>query len=111
VRADGDCYEAAGEYMVEHGLMRGESGLVLVHGEVTGQGPIEGVKYGHAWVEQGGMVIDQSMGRDIRMPRREYYTLGRIGKNLHRYTLEQMRRKVLETEHWGPWDLRTESGY
>jgi hypothetical protein len=107
----GDCYEAAGNYIVAHALFPGkEKGLVLVHGEVTGQGPLEGVKYGHAWVEKGGLVIDTSNGRSLRMPKAAYYALGRIGDNLHRYTPEQMRREILRHEHWGPWDLVTSSG-
>jgi hypothetical protein len=110
--ATGDCFEAAGRYMMEHAIFPGgKPHLVLVHGEVTGQGPIEGLKYGHAWIEDGGTVIDVSMGRNIRMPKREYYSIGRIGKNVHRYTAEQFRKKVLKHEHWGPWDLKTESGY
>ncbi len=82
----------------------------LVHGEVTGQGPIEGVKYGHAWVEDGGTVIDVSNGRDIRMSKAAYYALGGIGDNVHKYNLAQFRRKVSKFGHWGPWDLKTESG-
>jgi hypothetical protein len=108
----GDCYEAAGQYMMEHSIFPGdEKGLILVHGEVTGQGHIEGVKYGHAWVEDGGTVIDVSMGQNVRMPKAAYYRLGRIGGNVYKYTGQQFRKKVLQHEHWGPWDLETESGY
>ena len=124
----GDCYEAAGKYMVEN-CMVADCNLVLVHGEVAGQGPLEGVTYGHAWVEDGGTVIDKSNGRDIQMSKVLYYTLGNIagidmskwgqpeagmdvftGGNLHKYTWEDAREKILNYEHWGPWDLETESG-
>jgi hypothetical protein len=112
VAATGDCYEAAGKYMMDHALFPGgEDHLILVHGEVTGQGDIMGLKYGHAWVEDGEMVIDVSNGRDIRMPKPLYYALGGIGDNLHKYTVEEFRRKVSKHKHWGPWDLVTSSGY
>jgi GNAT superfamily N-acetyltransferase len=114
--ANGDCYEAAGNYMMRFifGDAKDDSRihrLRLVHGEVTGQGPLEGIKYGHAWVEDGNMVIDQSNGKDLRMPKAAYYALGRIGSNVHKYTMAEFKRKAVETGIWGPWDLETESGY
>lgn len=109
--ATGDCYEAAGQYMMEHAIFSGkEKGLLLVHGEVTGQRDIEGLKYGHAWIEKGGMVIDVANGRDFRVPKEVYYAIGRIGTNVHKYTVAEFRKKVMEHQHWGPWDLKTESG-
>ena len=108
--AQGDCYEAAGKYMMEAALQGDEKKLILVHGEVTGQGPLEGIKYGHAWVEKGGMVIDKSNGRDLRIAKEMYYAIGRIGTNVHKYTMKQFRRKTVQTGIWGPWDLETESG-
>jgi len=100
----GDCYRAAGTYIVDNAFGKnGDKSLVLVHGEVTGQGPIEGVKYGHAWVEKGGMVIDKSNDRDIKMPKALYYALGNIKKTV-RYTSEEVLDKITTTEHWGPWD-------
>jgi len=113
----GDCYEAAVNYLMEHGTMgfnaENDAGLILVHGEVTGQGPLEGVKYGHAWIESGGLVIDTSNGRDLRMPASAYYALAQIDHrkpNVHKYTQEQARRKLIESGHYGAWDLKTESG-
>jgi len=104
--------------------MIGGCDLVLVHGEVSGQGSLEGVRYGHAWVEDGDTVIDQSNGRDLRVPKVFYYTLGQIssetfddegyspmgGQNVHKYTWEEAREKIIESEHWGPWDLETSTG-
>jgi hypothetical protein len=104
----GDCYEAAGRYMMDHGI--GQKGLTLVHGEVTGQGPIEGLKFGHSWLEKDGMVIDKANGRDLHMPMEQYYRIGKIGDNVHKYNYKQFVEKVLKTKTWGPWDLKTESG-
>ena len=104
---------------------------MLIHGEVQGQGPLSGVRYGHAWVEDGSIVVDRSNGRDIRMPKAIYYAIGAIaspdmskwgvpgslndpdlfsGGNLHKYTWEEARTKILDSGNWGPWDLVTESG-
>ena len=90
----------------------GKSSLSLVHGEVAGQGPLEGVTFGHAWVLDGDTVIDPSNGRDIRMPKTIYYALGAIDRidNLHVYTPEQARERMLRYGHFGPWDLKTRSG-
>jgi hypothetical protein len=123
----GDCYEAAGKYMMDNCL--GGCDLILIHGEVTGQGEISGIKYGHAWVEDGNTVIDKSNGRNVTMAKMMYYVLGKIGQpdmsswgnpnaagpvmtggNVHKYTWEQARAKILDHGHWGPWDLETESG-
>ena len=120
----GDCFEAAGKYIMDNGVStwlnpdkKIDKKLILVHGEVGGQGPLEGVRYGHAWVEDGNMVIDKSNGRDIKMPKDVYYALGKVipdfppfKPNLHKYTPEEFRKQVLRHEHWGPWDLETSSG-
>lgn len=114
----GDCYEAAVDFLMQHGTLgpfgAGDPDLILVHGEVTGQGPLEGVKYGHAWVETpDGLVIDVSNGRAIRLPIPDYYALARMGSrpNVHKYTQQEVRRKLSETGHYGAWDLQTESGF
>jgi hypothetical protein len=109
--ASGDCYEANGRKFMSEAIFPGsDKGMVLVHGEVTGQGPIEGIKYGHCWIEDGGTVIDVSNGRNIRMDKGTYYMLGQIGDNVIRYKPEKFRKMVLKYEHWGPWELKTESG-
>jgi len=108
----GDCYESAGNYMTEKCMSsRGDCKLTLVHAEVTGQGPIDGLKYGHAFVLDGDMVIDNSNGRNLKMPKQIYYNVGRIGANVFEYSFEDFRKNILLYEHWGPWDLETESGY
>ena len=85
---------------------------IVADGEVAGQGVLEGMTYGHAWVLDGGTVIDKSNGRNLQLPQSLYYGLGRIDQigNTHEYTWEQARKIIMEHEHWGPWDLATESG-
>jgi hypothetical protein len=107
-RRNGDCYEAAGRYIMDNF----DSQLQLVHGEVSGQGAMEGTTFGHAWVLDGDTVIDKSNGRDLRIPKVVYYALGGIDRidNLHVYTREQALDRMLKLKHFGPWDLKTRSG-
>ena len=104
---DGDCYEVSGKYLMDNGMYGRNPDLVLVHGIVHGQGKIKGIPYGHAWVEDGGEVIDRSNGRDLRLPKELYYALGGISET-RRYSISDMRKKVNEHEHWGPWDVISE---
>jgi len=108
----GDCYEAAGKYMMDKCVFGDDCNLVLVHGEVAGQGALEGVTFGHAWVLDGGTAIDRSNGGNLQLPQAIYYAVGQIDRigNTHEYTWEQARKMIIEYEHWGPWDLVTESG-
>ena len=107
----GDCYEAAGKFFIDNS-MHGNSRMLLVHGEVAGQGALKGTNFGHAWVEHNGMVIDKSNGRDIEIPISVYYALGRIDRigNVYKYTWDQASKKIESTGHWGPWDLKTSTG-
>ena len=103
----GDCYCASGRYLMDHGI--NNPNLVMVHGEVIGQGAISGVSYGHAWLEEGDEVLDISNGRNLRLPKMVYYALGQIDPaKTYRYTYKDMQRKVNDTGHWGPWDLKTQ---
>lgn len=105
----GDCYEANGRYFLSN---LGNKNLRLVHGEVTGQGGLAGVNYGHAWLEDGNTVIDVSNGRNLRLPKVVYYALGGIDRNdnYHVYDASKFRQRVTKHEHWGPWDLKTSTG-
>ena len=110
----GDCYEAAGKFIMEECMLGGvdDCQYILVHGEVMGQGPIAGIPFGHAWVLDGSTVIDRSNGRDISMPAQLYYAIGQIDRidNVIEYPWEEARTKILDYGQWGPWDLETESG-
>jgi len=113
MRATGDCFQANGRAFMRR-IDAGARNVVLVHGEVTGKGRIEGVKHGHAWIEEsiGGAVFVRSFanGGDLFVDRDSYYELGRIGENVHRYDAAAFRQRVLEHGHWGPWDLVTSTG-
>jgi hypothetical protein len=111
--ANGDCYEAAGKFMMDSCQFSGDDcNLILIHGEVMGQGPVAGTPFGHAWVLDGSTVIDKSNGRDLTMPMQIYYAIGQIDNigNIHQYTWTEARKQILDNGHWGPWELVTESG-
>jgi len=80
----------------------GDCNLILVHAIIIGQGPIEGVEHGHAWIEDGDTVFDPA--NNIRLPKDEYYALARIQKAV-KYTFKELKRKVTEHRTWGAWDL------
>ena len=100
---DGDCYEAAAKLLEAH---RGCPGIALAHGTVTGQGRIAGVRYGHAWVEVGDVVLDPSNGRFVVARKPAYYAVGQITEPVARYTFAEAARRMVETGHYGPWETR-----
>lgn len=110
----GDCYEAAVNFVMDKCLFSRNCPYVIVHAEVAGQGPIEGTNFGHAYVvdTRSDLVIDRSNGRNVTMPRRDYEALGNVRQigNMHEYAWQDARRKMVEYEHYGPWDLQTSTG-
>ena len=48
LEALGDCYQAGGRLIMN---FFGDKEHKLVHGMVSGQGQLEGVRFGHCWVE------------------------------------------------------------
>jgi hypothetical protein len=103
----GNCYEAAAKLLTVH---CGCPGVELVHGTVTGQGPIAGVRYGHAWVEVGDVVLDPSNGQFVVAGKLDYYAVGEITEPVARYAFREAALCMLETGHYGPWDERPSSG-
>lgn len=116
VTKGGDCYEAAGQFCMGSVFMPEPIEFVgephLVHAEVKGQGKAEGIRFGHAWVEDDENVYDYSNGRRIVMPKVVYYAIGDIQTDnslkYQRYTFPEARAKMLKTKHYGSWDIDTE---
>jgi len=99
----GDCYEASGNLIIRS---MGESGAKLVHGMVNGQGALDGVRFGHAWVEKGNKVFDYSNGREIEMSKSKYYALGHIKPEDNKYYKpKQAMNWMQKKKHWGPWEM------
>lgn len=103
--ATGDCYEAAGRYVTDAAFVGQADSHTLVHGVVSGQGPLEGRRFGHAWVEVDDVVVDASNGRNLVLPRDAYYRLGRVvAEECRRYTPEEATIEMVRSKHWGPWE-------
>ena len=99
-----DCYQAAGRFLMDKWAGGCEHEFTLVHGIVTGQGEIAGVRYGHAWVEdEKELVYDYSNDREIILPKMLYYAIGQVSNTVH-YTIDEVRGLVVETGIWGAWD-------
>jgi hypothetical protein len=111
----GNCFEVAAQMVVDFfgedcPELAGLSDIRLAHGIVCGQGPLEGYRFTHAWVEgvsEKGipMVVDCSNGREVVMPQGLYYLIGGIDEEeVQRYTDDQARERLIERATYGPWD-------
>jgi hypothetical protein len=76
---------------------------------VRGQGAVSGLRFPHAWVEDGDTVLDYSNGNKINMDKRVYYAIGGIKPNekgaYKKYNFQEMKKKLKSYMHYGPWDL------
>ena len=97
----GNCYVVA-----LHKFMENPKRYTLVHGVVTGQGPLEGLQYNHAWVidERNEQVIDmtQPAGHQ-RFPVGIYYMLGKISLT-REYKAKDVYKMLDKYGTYGPWD-------
>lgn len=102
-----DCFEAAGRAIIDL-----PSDAVLVHACVDGQGPLEGRRFVHAWIEIGDVVVDKSLGKSLEISKRFYYAIGCVRREpgqFKSYTRTEALHKMLEEEHFGPWEKFDES--
>jgi hypothetical protein len=121
VKATGDCYDAALKYAAYEVPEEDRHRYRVVHGYPTGQGKIEGIVHGHAWVERSepmelgpGLgqwkddivyVIDKSNGKDIEWPKGLYYVIGRIDPaRCQYYEVSEALALAVKHGHWGPWE-------
>jgi exopolysaccharide biosynthesis predicted pyruvyltransferase EpsI len=80
---------------------------------VSGQGDIEGIRYGHAFIVDDVFVYDYSNNRKIVLPKSIYFRIGKIIEKkpiFYKYTFEEAMKKMRDTMNYGPWDLKTTSG-
>ena len=99
----GDCYPAGGKLIMN---FFGDKNHKLVHGMVNGQGALEGMRYGHCWVESKDTVLDHSNGRKLEVPTRVYYAMGRINPDECKYyTAEEAVKFMVDDGTWGPWEM------
>jgi len=106
----GNCYEACARRLLDDPEFKD---WLLIHGRPTLQRePF--CLFGHAWLESPDRTEvfspkesrpEKSQEDDMRVPRVLYYALGNINPGFcFAYDKETMRRKLVEHEHWGPWD-------
>jgi hypothetical protein len=122
---EGDCYPTALHMIFD--IPDDEADRYrLVQGVPLGQGPIEGIRFGHAWIERTDplpeglpddmrqafedagynvTVLDHSNGQQIEMPRVLYYQIGNINEaDVRRFTKEEAMIAAVRAGHYGPWD-------
>jgi hypothetical protein len=130
ITGQGDCYEVALDFTVFGVPAEERHRYRVAHGTPLGEGPIEGIRYGHAWIEHTApiperpdnvpftdeewedltrftavTVIDKSNGNDVVMPRSLYYALGCIDfESVRRYTFDEAGRHAVTTGVYGPWE-------
>ena len=112
-KTKGDCYVIAGQLALEikNKNIDYKGTPYLVHAEVK-HSQIEGLRYGHAFIEDDENVYDFSNNREIIMPKQLYYYFGDINprdkKKYRKYTFKEAREKMLSTGHYGCWDIEVD---
>ena len=95
----GNCFEVAGKLISIF-----SDDAVLCHGKVTGQGPIEGLRIEHAWIEIKGIVIDKSNGSNFILSIEDYYKVGKVNPiEVQKYSPREALQKMLRYRTYGPW--------
>lgn len=111
----GDCYEAAINFIMSKCMFGPSCPYKVIHAEVAGQGPLDGISFGHAYVvdTRNNTAIDTSNGKNVMLPRPDYEAMGKIDEigNYHEYDWRTARKMMIEHEHYGPWELETSTGY
>jgi hypothetical protein len=102
----GNCFQCAAQWVMDEGKELGDD-VRLVHGTVAGQGPLEGIRFTHAWVEFGDMVYDAD--KEALMRRGRFYELGKVRDTIE-YDPTELRVNLLKHEHWGPWHEKFDDG-
>jgi hypothetical protein len=99
--ATGNCYEESAQMVLGPGPF---TEWTLVHGRPTLTRPPY-IEYGHAWLESpdGQVVYNASTRQEI--PKVIFYAVGRIEpSDCHTYSSQDVRKMIIEHEHWGPWE-------
>lgn len=100
----GDCFDAAFDFMDEHG--HEHENLKLVHGIVSGQGELSGYRFTHAWCEDDENVYDYANGRTSKIMKMLYYGIGNINEYQGKYyNYDEFRKMVEIHKNKGPWEV------
>lgn len=110
---NGDCYESALNTLmdrkwVDYTPYALPADWRLVHTMCLGHGPIEGVRFGHAFLlnKELRLVLDTANGVGGLIPALTYFPLGDIRPDefpYYEYTLGEVRENMIKHETFGPW--------
>jgi hypothetical protein len=99
----GDCYQAAGRLIMD---FLGDKKATLVHGMVNGQGALDGLRFGHAWVEYGNKILDHSNGNKFEVNKKAYYAIADVKPSECKYyDPGKAAGWMIKKKHWGPWEI------
>jgi hypothetical protein len=102
----GNCYHAA-VTLAMNARALGLENVSVVQGTLMGEGPLEGVRFGHSWVEADvpdgttRIVLDYSSGNSLVMDRDTYRFLQQA-QDVHEYTVAEARSRAANGND-GPW--------
>jgi hypothetical protein len=102
----GNCYHAALTLATEARAL-GLENVSVIQGTLMGQGPLEGVRFGHSWLEANipgqttRVVLDYSSGNSLVMDRDAYRFLHRA-RDVHEYSVSEAR-SLASNGSYGPW--------
>ena len=102
----GNCYQAAWTLAADARAL-GLENVSVIQGTLMGIGALEGVRFGHSWVEANvpgqasRVVLDYSSGNSLVMDRDAYRFLHRA-HDVHSYSVSQAR-SFAANGNYGPW--------
>ena len=104
----GNCYHAAVTLALNARAL-GLENVSVVQGTLMGTGALEGVRFGHSWIEAdvpGGttrIVLDYSSGNSLVMDRDTYRFL-QHAQDVHEYSVPEARSLAANGDY-GPWTV------
>ena len=102
----GNCYHAA-VTLAMNARALGLEHVSVVQGTLMGTGPLEGVRFGHSWVEADApdgstrIVLDYSSGNSLVMDR-DMYRFLQQAQDVHEYDVAEARSLAAGGDY-GPW--------
>ena len=102
----GNCYQAALTLATDARAL-GLENVSVIQGTLMGEGDLDGVRFGHSWVEADipgqttRVVLDYSSGNSLVMDRSTYHVLHQA-QNVHEYSVSEATSLAANGDY-GPW--------
>jgi hypothetical protein len=102
----GNCYRAASTLAMDARAL-GLENVSVIQGTLMGEGDLEGVRFGHSWVEADipgattRIALDYSSGNSLVMDRDAFRFLQRA-QDVHGYSVSEAR-SLAANGNYGPW--------